>query len=320
LQFCGTNAHHQNGIAKRLIRTVSNMAQAMILHAASHWKGGIDSSLWLMTVTYSTYVYNHTPNNHSLCPVDLYNGSTMPCHILQDWHTRGCPVYILDPTLQSGQRLPQWQPCLCPGIFVGLSSTHSSKVLLVLNLQTGSIIMQYHVIFDDGFTTVESIGVDKDPVNHSEELCLQNTMYIHNNSTAEAPLHLQDNWLTPLEQEHKQQDLQRQHHICISFTPTSTQTIMTPAHLPKVNDTVNSEGASTPTFIQGPSPTIIPPYVPAVTIQPTLLTLQLPTPHCSECTNKGQYTQTKYSDEVYCYMVDPTQNRNVYEQQLAYTA
>ena len=157
---------------------------------------------------------------------------------------------------------------------------------------------------------MESIAVNEDPVNHWEELCLENTMYIHNDSTAEAPLHLQDDWLTPLEQEHKQRDLQRQHHIRNSFTPTSTQPIMTPTQLPKANDTTNSEGASTPTFIQGPSPTIIPPYVPADATQPTLSTPLLPTPRRSERTNKGQYTQTKYSDEVYCNLTNPTQNQN----------
>ena len=34
---------------------------------------------------------------------------------------------------------------------------------------------------------------------------------------------------------------------------------MTPTQIPKVNDNVNSEGASAPTFIQGPAPTIIHP-------------------------------------------------------------
>jgi hypothetical protein len=42
LRFCGTNAHHQNGVAERAIQTISNMARAMILHACLHWKNGID--------------------------------------------------------------------------------------------------------------------------------------------------------------------------------------------------------------------------------------------------------------------------------------
>jgi hypothetical protein len=38
MHFCGTNAHHQNGVAERAIQTISNMARAMILHASMHWK------------------------------------------------------------------------------------------------------------------------------------------------------------------------------------------------------------------------------------------------------------------------------------------
>ena len=44
IKYCGTNAHHQNGITERSIRTVSNMARAMLLHSASHWKEGINST------------------------------------------------------------------------------------------------------------------------------------------------------------------------------------------------------------------------------------------------------------------------------------
>jgi hypothetical protein len=67
LRLCGTNANHQNGIAERAIRTISNMTRSMILHASMHWKDGIDATLWSQAVTYDAHVYNNTPEN-GVCP------------------------------------------------------------------------------------------------------------------------------------------------------------------------------------------------------------------------------------------------------------
>ena len=39
---------------------------------------------------------------------------------------------------------------------MGLSPDHASSIPLVLNLDTGAIIPQLHVVFDDWFTTVTS--------------------------------------------------------------------------------------------------------------------------------------------------------------------
>ena len=39
---------------------------------------------------------------------------------------------------------------------MGFSELHSTQVVLVLNLITGSISPQYHVVFDDMFSTVMS--------------------------------------------------------------------------------------------------------------------------------------------------------------------
>ena len=58
-------------------------------------------------------------------------------------------------------------------MFLGLSTIHSSEVPLVLNLQTGSITSQYHVVIDDCFSTLESIGQDDDPPDHWDHLCLE---------------------------------------------------------------------------------------------------------------------------------------------------
>jgi hypothetical protein len=158
----------QNGVAERAIRTVSDMARSMILHAYSHWKGGIYNTLWPLAAPYAVHLYNH-----SLCPADLYTGSTIPRRRLRDPHTWGCPVYVLDPTLQTGKQFPRWQqPRSRRGVFLGLSSIHSSKVPLVLNLQTGSITTHYHVVLDDSFFTVVSIGKDEDPPEYWDDLCL----------------------------------------------------------------------------------------------------------------------------------------------------
>lgn len=46
------------------------------------------------------------------------------------------------------------------GMFLGFSHKHSSLVQLVLNLHTGHVSPQYHVIFDDNFETVPSLNLN----------------------------------------------------------------------------------------------------------------------------------------------------------------
>ena len=167
------------------------------------------------------YLYNNTPNAHNLCPADLFTGSTVPRHRLRDVHTWGCPVYVLDPTLQAGKKIPRWEPRSRHGVFVGLSMIHSSEVPLVLNLSTGSITPQYHVVFDDRFSTVESISSQETPPTHWEEICLENTMYLPIDGTPAMPVDLNDDWLTESERNLKYRDLQRQDRVRQILHPTS---------------------------------------------------------------------------------------------------
>ena len=53
---------------------------------------------------------HHMHNEHRIAPADLFSGSQFPCHKLKNVHTWGCPVYVLDTTLQQGKKLPKWQP------------------------------------------------------------------------------------------------------------------------------------------------------------------------------------------------------------------
>ena len=92
-------------------------------------------------------IHNHLPNDHDIAPADLFTGTQISRHKLKDIHVWGCPVYILDPTLQQGKKLPRWEPRVRQGVFLRFNAHHSSDVPLVLNISTGHISPQYHVVF-----------------------------------------------------------------------------------------------------------------------------------------------------------------------------
>jgi hypothetical protein len=74
---------------------------------------------------------------------------------VSNFHTFGCPCYVLDLRLQSGSSMiPKWEPRAQMGLHVGRSPSHAANVPLILNPRTGHISLQFHVIFDDDFTTV----------------------------------------------------------------------------------------------------------------------------------------------------------------------
>jgi hypothetical protein len=145
-----------------------------------------------MAVEYAAHIYNNTISN-GICPADIFMGSTVPRHRLLDYHVCGCPVYVLDPKMQIGKKLPRWELRSRCGMFMGLSRQHASEVPRVLNLSTGSITTQYHVVFDDLFTTVSSVDRDHAPPDHWEDLCLENITQITVDNPSD---YLADEWLT----------------------------------------------------------------------------------------------------------------------------
>ena len=56
-----------------------------------------------------------------------------------------------------GVKISKWDPRSQRGVNMGFRKMHSTQVGLVINLLTGSISQQYHVLFDDMFYTVMSI-------------------------------------------------------------------------------------------------------------------------------------------------------------------
>lgn len=338
IQYCGTNAHHQNGVAERSIRTVSNMSRALILHAAAHWPNGIDSSLWPMAVKHSVYIYNNTPNQNGVCPSDLFTGEMVPRHRLKDFHTWGCPVFILDPKLQSGQKLPRWQPRSRQGIFMGLSMIHSSEVPLVLNTTTGSITPQFHVVFDDEFSTVASLEREHDPPSFWNDLCLENAVYIPVEANAgNTPHQLIDDWLTPEERAVKQREIVRLEEIRSRLNTTMHRPTegLTTSQPPTTTTKLVSESISRPfsdqVEIPVPTETPIPtlpvntssaPPTPVTANAPSTVGQEILSPSArrSERSNKGQYTSTRYFDEVFLTPLADVKDCDDTTKNLAYLA
>jgi hypothetical protein len=169
--YSGTGAHHQNGVAERAIRTVTSWARAMLLHAVIHWPDQADLRLWPFALEYAIYLWNNIPNRESLmAPLEIFSSSKFPSYDqLNRAHVWGCPVYVLDPKLQDGKKIPKWHPKARRGQFLGVSSQHSSLIGRILNIRTGHVSPQYHVVYDDLFSTVpnaESGGIlDTDSFN-----------------------------------------------------------------------------------------------------------------------------------------------------------
>ena len=155
IHFAGTGAHHHNGKAERAIRTIMSIARTMMLHAGIHWGEVADPMLWPMAVQQAVFIYNRVPDpSTGLSPLDIFSNTRWPQRKLHDLHVWGSPIYVLDKTITDGKKLPRWKPRSRRCVYMGQSPMHASTVPLVLDMETGTITPQFHVVFDDWFATV----------------------------------------------------------------------------------------------------------------------------------------------------------------------
>ena len=156
IKFSGVGAHHQNGRAERAIQTVQNMARSMLLHAALQWKEIYNPNLWPFALTHATHIYNNTPQKdlNWRSPIEIFCGTIVNCTYLRRLRVWGCPVFVLEPRLQDGRKIPKWEPKARMGQNLGFSESHSSSINLIRNLRTERVSPQYHVVYDELFTTV----------------------------------------------------------------------------------------------------------------------------------------------------------------------
>ncbi len=172
ITMCGVGAHHQNGIVERRIRLITEVARTLLLHAQRHWPECVDTMLWPFAVKAAIERINclHQDLEGKTPHSKFFGTDDLPLNV-QDYHTFGCPVYVLDSRLQSGTLgPPKWEPRSRIGVYLGHSPMHAGSVALVLNPQTGHVSPQFHIVFDDIFSTVSHMREQTIPPTW-EDMC-----------------------------------------------------------------------------------------------------------------------------------------------------
>ncbi len=109
----------------------------------------------LFVVHHTVWLYNCLPNGvPGWSPMEIVTGTHSDHRDLLCTHVWGCPVYVLDPKLQDGQKNPKWNCWARQGQFLGFSDEHSLLVAAVPHLTTGFVSTQFHFVFDEHFHTV----------------------------------------------------------------------------------------------------------------------------------------------------------------------
>ena len=186
ITYCGVGSHHQNGIAERRIRSLGEDARTMLAHGQHLWPEVVTKSLWAFAYKAACRSRNKFKlDDQGLSPEEKLSGIRAQQDIRNE-HPLFCPIFTPDSGLQSGMGgIPKWNPRSNAGVYLGHSPDHASNVAMVLSLTTGLVSPQYHVIFDDDFSTVDFIRSKKEPSNW-ENLC---KFHAENYSMSDMPDH-----------------------------------------------------------------------------------------------------------------------------------
>ena len=107
----------------------------MLLHSILHWPESTDLELWPFAIDYAVYLWNHMAQRSSLmAPTELYSSVKLPSYDpLLRAHVFVCPVFVLDPRLQNGKKLPKLTP-RARWVNLWVTPQHSTLVGRILHL------------------------------------------------------------------------------------------------------------------------------------------------------------------------------------------
>ena len=72
---------------------------------------------------------------------------------MKQFHTFGLHCFILNSKLFENKLIQKWKPKPKQGVYLGILPHHAGSIALVLNVKTGYISPQFHIVFDENFTT-----------------------------------------------------------------------------------------------------------------------------------------------------------------------
>ena len=179
IEYCGVSAHFQNGIAENAIKINTGNARSMLLHAMYRWPAVITSNLWPFAVALADWNRNNLrKRSNGLTSLETIHD--IHDHIgekLKHSHPFGCPAFVLAAPLQDGNKIPKWDSRVRIGAYIGRSPRHAGNVAMILNPTTGHVSPQFHVVFDDSFSTIDALTNGYKPENW-EVLYETNTEFV----------------------------------------------------------------------------------------------------------------------------------------------
>jgi hypothetical protein len=110
--------------------------------------------MWTFAVRHAVNFHNSSiRRNKNRSPYHLFTGQESPW-TLSDFRVFGSPVYVLQKKLQDGDNFHKWRARSWQGVYIGHSNCHASNVPLVYNPRTIHVTPQYHLVFDETFTSI----------------------------------------------------------------------------------------------------------------------------------------------------------------------
>jgi hypothetical protein len=133
---------------------ITNTARTILLHAMFKWPGTVTAEFRPCAIRHAcTFYIASIRQDTGMSPSLMFTGSVAPWH-MEDFHVFRSPVYVPDKRLQDGDSLPRWKVRSWLGIYVGQSLIHAGNVPIVYNPITTHISPQFHLVFDDQFTSI----------------------------------------------------------------------------------------------------------------------------------------------------------------------